>query len=765
MAKGPSQGLNLGGQPQAYGDSFSALNLFHGADAWITFGPNGEEIRNQVKVDEKGWLTELPVVDGQAQTVYANVFYTKIVPAGDYIVEWEGEGTLSSYSNIEALGDHKFRIKFEGSSATNESGISLFIESTDPNKTGDYIRDIQIYQEKHADLIAMGENFDPKWFQAIDDFRVLRTHDWQGTNFSKVTGPTDNDFTADQAFWVRDGRGMPIELLVETANQARSDLWINIPHLATNEYMRDVAEFVKTNLDKDLRVYVEYTNEYWTTIFDQHPYLNAKGQELFGDAPFANAQAYGARASEMTQIFKQVFADEDARLFPTVTLNHGAFNTEEAMTMLNAPAYVAQGGISPLDAGIKHLSTDGYLSWFNTSPYYDGLVDQWMKEPDGGFGSARDFLIDQLNTDLAPAWAKGRILADNYALEFGVYEGGALLLNGDFQNPGDVKYTNFNEAVQLSPEMKQVYEAELVAWKKVGSGPFTWYSDTGRWGPWGDYGLWNAPDFKPELRTEAIIAANGKTPAWWSGDERPASTFDNGKYDIGTGAGDKMTGTKLADRLYGIEGDDTLKGLAGNDILVGGTGKDKLYGGSGSDVLVGGAGRDYLDGGDGFDFVSYQTSDSAVLADLSLRATMTGDAQGDRFISINGIIGGRGNDDLRGNGGRNKIDGGEGDDTLFGDKGDDSLKGGLGDDTLTGGRGKDVFYIGPGNDTVIDWAEGDLLAVTADDWNAGDASKVLIAQNGTDVLVTLVQGSETWSLNLLNTTANTITLGDDFILS
>ncbi len=707
MANGPSQGLNLGGQPQAYGDTFSVMNLFHGADAWITFDAQGNEQRNLVSVDEKGWLTELPIVDGVPQSVFANIFYTRVVPAGDYIVEWKGEGTLSSYSPMESLGDNKFRIKFEGSSQTNESGITLFIESTDPNNTGDYIRDISIYQEKHADLIAMGETFDPKWFQAIDDFRVLRTHDWQGTNFSKVTDLTPNNVTSDQAFWVREDRGMPIELLVKVANDARSDLWINIPHLATDDYMRGVAAYVKENLSKDLRVYVEYTNEYWTDIFDQHPYLNARGAELFGNAPFANAQAYGARAAEMTLIFKEVFGTEQPRLFPTVTLNHNAFNTDEAITMLTTPANVAIGGISPLDAGIRHLATDGYFSWFNTSPNIDEMVDMWIAEPDGGFDSARDFLIDQLNTDLAPAWATGRALADQYNLGFGVYEGGALLLNGiDFLG-GNPKYTNFNQAVQLSSEMREVYEAALTAWRQIGSGPFTWYADTGRAGAIGDYGLWNAPNFVPELRTEAIIAANANNPAWWTGDDRPASTFENGKYDLGTAGQDTMLGTILADRLYGDTGNDTLYGKDGKDILVGGLGIDTLYGGIGDDTLVGGNGADILSGGVGFDTASYQTSATGVAVDLSSGTTMTGDATGDRFTSIEGLIGTASSDALRGNALANTINGGEGNDSLNG--GNDSVV-----DTLNGGLGNDVYFLnastGAEVDTIVDVGGLDTVA-------------------------------------------------------
>jgi RTX calcium-binding nonapeptide repeat (4 copies) len=712
----PSQGLNLGGQPSAYSDTFSALNLFKGADAWITFDAQGNEIRNAVTVDSQGWMTDMPVINGQPATVVVNVFYTQIVPSGSYIVEWTGEGDLTTYTDYEVIGPNKIRVNYTADYSKGDNGISLVINSTDPNNTGNYIRDIKVYQEKYSDLIAMGEKFDPEWFQAVDDFRVLRTHDWQGTNFSKVTDWTLNDQTADQAFWIREGRGMPYELLVEMANETRSDLWINIPHMATDDYMKKAAEYVKANLDPDLRVYVEYTNEYWTTIFDQHPYLIQKGAEKFGDVPFANAQAYGARASEMAQIFKTVFGADGARLFPTVTLNHNAFNTEEALTMLTAPAYVAQGGLSPLQAGIRHLATDGYLYWGSTDPATGALIDSWLDDPDKGYGAARDFLIAQLNGELAPAWVKGRALADLNNLSFGVYEGGALLINGSYKEPGPDRFLQFNKDVQLSPEMRQVYEATLAAWKTAGSGPFAWYSDTGRAGQEGDYGLWNAPDFKPELRTEAIIAANQNVDPWWTSDTRPASTFDNGTYDAGTEAADLMTGTRLEDRLYGLPGDDRLFGFAGNDLLVGGLGNDSLYGNQGADKLYGGDGKDLLfvdsadtvyDGGAGVDYLIWQ--DPSVAANLDVTAHSADyfyGFTGNDSVTANGatvrpeLHGGGGNDTLTGSAGAGSI--------LLGEARNDRLIGNSGIDHMVGGAGADVFVFGPGGgvDYVYDFKTG-----------------------------------------------------------
>lgn len=80
---------------------------------------------------------------------------------------------------------------------------------------------------------------------------------------------------------------MPYELIVDLANETRSDLWINIPHTANDNYMRAVADYMKEHLNPDLEVQVEFSKEYWTTIFEQHPYFKAGGIASYGTAEFA----------------------------------------------------------------------------------------------------------------------------------------------------------------------------------------------------------------------------------------------------------------------------------------------------------------------------------------------------------------------------------------------------------------------------------------------------------------------------------------------
>jgi Ca2+-binding RTX toxin-like protein len=701
MTDGPSQALNLGGRPNPYGDSFVAIDLMKGLGVWNYWtGQEGVELRpDQLQTDARGWVTDLPIINGEAKGIYANVFYGTIVKPQQFIMEWDGAGSIDVNAAYKVIGHNKILITFnpdytDDAGNPQQDGLTVAINGTDPNNTGNHIRNIQLYSADDADLIAAGEHFNPDWFDRVDDFRVLRTHDWQSTNFPTSVDWTRNNETADQANWGIDGRGMPYELLVEMANQTRSDLWINIPHTASREFMQKAAAYVHDHLDPGLRLQVEFSNEFWTDGFDQHAYFIAGGARRFGDDAFAAGQFYGVKAAQMADIFAAEFGANSNTLRPTLTVADDMFRTGEAEAMLRAPSFVAQGGTRPVTHDFDVLATDGYLTWYAPDPSTATMIRDWMTDADGGFGRARDFLINQLNTQLLPNWQKGRALADKYGLDFMVYEGGALLLN-DGPNP-DPAITEFAHRFTQSDEMREVYEAEIAAWATVGSGAFAWYCDVGRPADSGDYGHWRGEDFIPDPRTGAITDANTDLPPWWTGDDRPASNWDNGKYDAGTNGNNTMRGTYLNDRLYGLKG---------NDLLLGHAGGDRLWGGIGRDSIIGGAGADEINGGDGRDLVDYTDSTAAVNVNLTTGKGMGGHATGDTFTAIEAIRGSGFADRLSGNGGANTIWGGRGNDTITGGYGADTLNGGAGNDTFVfhkpAGGGDSIGGFGTSGNDVI----------------------------------------------------------------
>ena len=150
---------------------------------------------------------------------------------------------------------------------------------------------------------------------------------------------------------------------------------------------------------------------------------------------------------------------------------------------------------------------------------------------------------------------------------------------------------------------------------------------------------------------------------------------------IGEDGEDTLEGGSGNDLLYGGDDDDLLMGGAGNDTLAGeddddtlkgGDGADFLYGGDDDDLLMGGAGADTLNGGSDRDTASYEGSTSGVTVNLLTGQAKGGDAEGDRLIEIENLIG--------------SVHG----DTLVGDSGDNVFEGGGGVDIIQGGLGSDT---------------------------------------------------------------------------
>jgi Ca2+-binding RTX toxin-like protein len=126
----------------------------------------------------------------------------------------------------------------------------------------------------------------------------------------------------------------------------------------------------------------------------------------------------------------------------------------------------------------------------------------------------------------------------------------------------------------------------------------------------------------------------------------------------------------------------------------------------GNDILTATSSPDAFDGLDGFDFVSYANSTTGVRASLETSSFADGDAIGDTYANIEGLIGTSLDDVLDGNAGSNELRGGAGDDILFG---------GEGSDTLNGGGGFDGAYYNEATARVVVYLANDGI-------NEGDAA-------------------------------------------
>lgn len=170
---------------------------------------------------------------------------------------------------------------------------------------------------------------------------------------------------------------------------------------------------------------------------------------------------------------------------------------------------------------------------------------------------------------------------------------------------------------------------------------------------------------------------------------------------IGTAFLDFLVGDGLDNPIMGGDGSDYIAGLDGQDRLLGEGGDDTLDGGNGFDRLEGGLGADSLIGGEGQDVASYENSAGGVTARLDIAALNTGEAAGDSYLGVEGLVGSAFFDFLVGDEAANNLLGGGSGDYLAALGGSDLLQGIDGDDTLDGGQGNDFFYGGLGADSLI----------------------------------------------------------------
>ncbi len=189
---------------------------------------------------------------------------------------------------------------------------------------------------------------------------------------------------------------------------------------------------------------------------------------------------------------------------------------------------------------------------------------------------------------------------------------------------------------------------------------------------------------------------------------------------LGGDLADNLTAFWAAARIEGGDGNDQIDAGDENDVLLGGAGDeiwirgddgaDQIDGGPGSDRLFPGDGTDAdtVVGGDGTDEVTYQDNNddapvSITLDDIANDGRLG--AQGNVHADVEDLLGGDGDDFLKGDADNNRIRG-----DLDPDDGDDILDGGPGRDVLEGGDGNDEIrardgiaddvLCGPGTDTA-----------------------------------------------------------------
>ncbi|XPV69995.1 MAG: hypothetical protein ACNI25_05315 [Halarcobacter sp.] len=172
------------------------------------------------------------------------------------------------------------------------------------------------------------------------------------------------------------------------------------------------------------------------------------------------------------------------------------------------------------------------------------------------------------------------------------------------------------------------------------------------------------------------------------------------------------------ENFIGTSFGDTVWGSADNNKIETKVGDDTIYSSSGTDII---------DGGSGEDLLSFETSGTGVIADLSNLNEQATNQGRITIANIENLEGSNQVDTFSGDSNINKIYGLDGNDTIFGAQGDDSLFGQGGDDKIIGGSGNDII------DGGINTSQGDSVDYST----SSNAVSLTLANSGNDAIATI----------------------------
>ena len=118
--------------------------------------------------------------------------------------------------------------------------------------------------------------------------------------------------------------------MIKLCNETQKDAWICVPHLADDDYITQMATLFRDQLDGNLNVYLEYSNEVWNWIFSQTHYNN-------NNRPLnlSYGRAMAEKAGKTFRIWHNVFDEERCRVKRVLGLQ-ASFNglNEEILSQL-----------------------------------------------------------------------------------------------------------------------------------------------------------------------------------------------------------------------------------------------------------------------------------------------------------------------------------------------------------------------------------------------------------------------------------------------
>ena len=393
---------------------------------------------SQIETDAAGYPMEAPFdhpETGNPQILAFTVGgYEEQYLAGDYVMLYEGEGEMSIQEWIpaEITNASPGRIEFRVDQVDG-NGIHFEIHRSE---RGNHIRNIHVFEARYENDFET-DPLIPEFVEKSANFSALRFMDWTRTNNSTLVNWEDR--VSPEFHNQADDHGISYELLIDLSNRMGRDVWINVPHQADANYIRQMARLFRDLLDPDITIYLEYSNECWNFIFEQTAWL---GEIRPQDTYIRN---YGYFSKQVFDIWIEEFGAEGRTRLKNVLAGHDYFvagaidyiieqdGNADIVDAVSYPGYVGLGGFDydELDALGENATVADVFR----------LLRATMHDP----------------TEGPLYWMRvfKEIVADVYDKEFVMYEGGQHLTPRNFGE--QAPYLQALWDAQIAPEMYDLY--------------------------------------------------------------------------------------------------------------------------------------------------------------------------------------------------------------------------------------------------------------------------------------------------------------------
>jgi len=391
---------------------------------------------------------------------------TTAVNADNYPLE-----AVSTSANLQHYPDGNYQLSYQGTGTVTFGGIGYLagpvVTGSNGVSTGTVVVNHQLRPNNiltitfagvgpagtisnlHLYLPGYGSNptqmFTNMFLHQLQPFSTIRFMDWMMTNGSTVS--TWQQRTPPTSLVATGPSGVPYEDMIELANESQKDMWINIPALATSDYVQNLAALIDSRLDPNLKVYIEYSNETWNSSDLQSAQVHQAAQAnplVTSTDPLGQVEQQSAyKIVSFAQIFAQVFGTSSARIRPVL-------------------------GAWAADSGAAQTQLQFIQTNFGTpNQYIWGVaIAQYIHLPSGDDvpGLTLNQLFADLNQTLESSFISGvasnEALAQSYNVSLVAYEGGESMYAPSFLN-----YTLKEESL-ADPRMNELYINMMNAWYK-----------------------------------------------------------------------------------------------------------------------------------------------------------------------------------------------------------------------------------------------------------------------------------------------------------